>query len=198
MPSARSRVAPGAAAGRAAPGIRSTGPMRAAVVALALLTLASGCRVRRADRGAFHPLDIGSAVPSYAAPTLSGDTVRLGGAEAPTVVNVWATWCTSCAEEMATLTSLSREFEPRGVRVVGISVDDGSDTRVQRYVESHHIEFPIVHDPGHIIESRYALMGVPTTFVIGRDGRLVWRYTGNVQDALADAERAINSTLTAR
>ena len=99
---------------------------------------------------------------------------------------------------MATLASLNRQYRDRGVRVVGVSVDDGSDVRVQRFVEDHHVDFPIVHDPAHAVETLYDLVGVPTTFVIGRDGRLVWRYTGNVQDALADAERAINSTLTAQ
>ena len=67
----------------------------------------------------FRPLQTGDTVPHYASASLRGDTVRLGGAEAVTVLNVWATWCTSCREEMSDLEALSREFSPRGVRVVG-------------------------------------------------------------------------------
>ena len=96
---------------------------------------------------------------------------------------------------MAALGSFNRDFHDQGLRVVAVSIDDGSDTRVQRFVEEHHLAFPIVHDREHAIEGLYNLVGVPTTFVIGRDGRLVWRYTGNIQDALADARRAIASSL---
>jgi cytochrome c biogenesis protein CcmG, thiol:disulfide interchange protein DsbE len=156
-----------------------------------------GCTRRSDGDSAFRPLDVGAPVPTYAVRVLTGDTVHVGGLEAPTVLNVWATWCTSCAEEMGTLDSLARQFRGRGVRVVAVSVDDGDDTRVRRFVQGRYPDLTIAHDPAHAIERLYELVGVPTTFVIGRDGHLIWRYTGNINDDLTGARAAIDSTLAA-
>lgn len=161
----------------------------------ALLVAAAACTGARNDGAAFRPLAIGSPVPSYAARTLAGDTVHIGGAGAPTVLNVWATWCTSCREEMAALDSLKSSYAARGLRVIAVSVDDGSMERVRRFAESNHLAMTVAHDPGATIEQSYQLVGVPTTFVVGRDGKLVWRHTGNVTLVLDEARRAIDQAL---
>lgn len=145
--------------------------------------------------GAFHPLTVGAAVPAYAAPTLAGDSVHVGGAEPPTVLNVWATWCTSCQEEMEALDSLNREFGPRGVRVVAVSVDQGDIEKVRRYAESNHLEMTVAHDPASTINRSFAVVGVPTTFVIAPNGTLVWRHTGNITDVLGEARAAIDTAI---
>jgi peroxiredoxin len=144
---------------------------------------------------AFHPLSVGAEVPAYAAPTLAGDTVHVGGAEPATVLNVWATWCTSCQEEMGALDSLKREFEARGVRVVAVSVDQGDIERVRRFAAANHLTMTVAHDPASTINQSYAVVGVPTTFVIGRGGNLIWRHTGNITDVLDEARVAIDSAI---
>ena len=102
--------------------------MRGARAILAAACVVACGRTGSEGGAAFQPLAIGAAVPAYAAATLTGDTVRVGGNEEPTVLNVWATWCVACQEEMAALDSLSREFKSRGVRVIGVSVDEFDDT----------------------------------------------------------------------
>jgi peroxiredoxin len=160
----------------------------------ALAAVASCGRGGRApgDTEAFRPLDVGAPVPAYAALTLEGDTVRVGGASAgpPTVLNVWATWCTSCREEMSALDSLRREFKERGLRVVAVSVDGGNVERVRRFAASNHLGMVVAHDPEGSIERSFQVVGVPTTFVIDRAGKLVWRHTGNITDVLREAEAA--------
>jgi peroxiredoxin len=163
----------------------------------ALLFAATGCAKKQEQVAAFHPLDVGAPVPAYTAHTITGDTVHVGGAEVPTVLNVWATWCTSCEEEMAALDSLRREYGPRGVRVIAVSIDNGNDTRVKRFADANHLGMTIAHDPAADIEQSWAVVGVPTTFVVGRDGKLVWRHTGNITDVLGDAQSAINKAMGA-
>src|SRR5258707_835660 len=116
-----------------------------AIVWLAIV--AHACSKPSGDAGAFRPLDVGAPVPLYSARTLAGDTVHVGGAGSATVVNIWATWCTSCREEMAALDSLKREFSARGVSVVGVSVDEGDVEKVRRFAESNHLGFTVAHDP---------------------------------------------------
>ncbi len=147
------------------------------------------------DAGAFHPLVVGQAAPAYVAKSLTGQSVSVGGVEPPTVLNVWATWCQACSEEMGALDSLHREFASRGVRVIGVSVDDGGDSRVQRFVTSNHIGFTIAHDPTATIEQSYALVGVPTTFVISHDGKILWSHTGDIREVMDDARNAITAAI---
>lgn len=169
--------------------------MRRAILLLATAVAAAcaksdGARPEAAN-AAFKPLDIGAQVPAYAAATLTGDTVRVGGAESPTVLNVWATWCTSCQEEMAALDSLKREYSSRGLRVIAVSVDNGDISRVRRFAATNKLEMIVAHDPASAINQSFEVVGVPTTFVIGKDGRLLWRHTGNITEVMPDARASI-------
>lgn len=154
----------------------------------AALALSLACMGERG--GAFRPMAVGDVVGAYTVATLEGDTVRLGGAERLTVLNVWATWCTECREEMAELQALHTEFAPRGVRVVGVSVDKGDGSRVQQFTEQERLTFTIALDPDGRVQRLYQVVGVPETFVIGSDGRLLWRWIGNLRPAV-DSVRAV-------
>jgi peroxiredoxin len=137
-----------------------------------------------ADAGAFRPLEVGTAVPSIEVMTLAGDSVRIGAGEPLTLLNVWATWCTECREEMADLEGLKQEFAPRGLRVIGVSVDRAGTDRVRRFAETERLSFIVAHDPAQAVQQAYQIVGVPETLLIGRDGRLLWRVFGNIRSKL--------------
>ena len=128
---------------------------------------------------------IGSVLPDYRATTLTGDAVRLGGAGGPlTLVNVWATWCTSCKEEMQDLAAIHRDYATRGLRVVAVSVDAGSEALVRRFVQRESLPFPVVHDQAGLIQRQYHIVGVPTSYLMGADGRLLWQQVGGIHGNL--------------
>jgi thiol-disulfide isomerase/thioredoxin len=117
--------------------------------------------------------------------TLSGAPVELGGRGGPlTLVNVWATWCTSCREEMQDLAGIHRDYGPLGLRVVAVSVDAGSERLVRRVVESESLTFPVVHDQAGRIQKQYRVVGVPTNYLIGSDGRVLWQQVGGIHGNL--------------
>ena len=161
-----------------------------------------------ADGGAFRPLAVGETVPAYAAPVIggaAGDSVRIAGAggsgaasaaAAPlTLVNVWATWCTSCREEFADLERLHRDYAARGVRVVAVSVDESGDERVARFVRTEGATFTIAHDPEGRVQRLYQTVGVPESYLVSGDGRLLWRHGGALRGGAADAREAIDRAL---
>jgi len=142
--------------------------------------------------------DASRLLPAYRATALSGASVELGGhgSGAPvTLVNVWATWCTSCREEMQDLAAIDRDYAPRGLRVVAVSVDAGSETLVRRFVQREALTYPVVHDQAGTIQRQYNVVGVPTSYLIGTDGRVVWQQVGgihgNVPKVRAEVERAL-------
>jgi cytochrome c biogenesis protein CcmG/thiol:disulfide interchange protein DsbE len=156
---------------------------------VAAMALLAACG--RATADAARPMAVGDAVRAYDAATLRGDTVRVGGAGPLTLVNVWATWCTSCREEMADLEALHTEFAPRGLRVVAVSIDAGSPARVQRFVDRQRLSFVVAHDPEARIQKLYDVVGVPSSYLIGSDGRLLWQQVGGIHGAVKNVRAEV-------
>jgi thiol-disulfide isomerase/thioredoxin len=139
---------------------------------------------------------IGSPLPAYRATTLSGTSVELGGrGGALTLINVWATWCTSCREEMQDLAAIHRDYTPHGLRVVAVSVDAGSETLVRRFVQRESLPFPVVHDQAGTIQKEYRIVGVPTSYLIGADGRLLWQQVGGIHGNLPKVRVEVEKAL---
>lgn len=168
-----------------------TGDSARATAAAAAAGKAGGDASGDATRAAFKPLTVGDSAPAFSTVTLDGDSVHVGGANQPiTVVNIWATWCTSCREEMADLEALHREFGAHGVRVLAISVDANDVSRVREFVRRERLGFRVAHDPDGIVQGLYQVVGIPETFIVGANGRLLWKSVGNVHPAI-DSLRAV-------
>ena len=169
------------------------------MAALAAAALVGACRrsdsaAQPASDAAFRPLAVGDTVPAYVARTLRGDSVRIGAGEPLTLVNVWATWCTSCREEFATLEGVQRAYAPRGLRVVAVSVDLGHPERVASFAAAQGATFTIALDPQGRIQQQFQVVGVPSTYLVARDGRLLWAYTGELPDSVRSAvDRAMRA-----
>jgi thiol-disulfide isomerase/thioredoxin len=88
------------------------------------------------------------------------------------LVNFWASWCAECRPEMPVLERLHRELGRQGLAVVGINAREGAGT-VRRYATELGLTFPLVLDVEGRINAQYGVIGLPTTFVIGRNGRAV-------------------------
>ncbi|HEX2167144.1 MAG TPA: TlpA disulfide reductase family protein [Longimicrobiales bacterium] len=144
--------------------------------------------------GEFRPLEAGDPAPEYGAPTLAGDSLHLSSLQGrPVLLNVWATWCPPCREEMPALQKLHEQFGPRGLRVIGVSVDSrGAESTVRRFVEEGGYTFTILHDADDAVSGRFRTMGVPETFLIDSDGVVVRRWIGKfdplAEDVVADVE----------
>jgi len=162
--------------------------------AIAAVVATSAC-----DRG-FRPLEKGDAAPAYAAVSLSGDTVSLAHLRGHAVLlNVWATWCPPCRDEMPGFEQLSQTFRDSGLVVVGVSVDrGGSDSDVREFLTAHGVRFTIVRDPEERIARTFRTVGVPETFLVDRSGRIARRWIGQFDplspDVITDLRAALGPT----
>ena len=140
------------------------------------------------------PVTVGSQAPPLAAKTLDGTkrTKTLDDYKGKVVLlNVWATWCEPCKVEMPSIEKLHREFGPRGLAVVGVSVDDpGSEERIREYAKELGLTFELLHDPARTTTARYQITGYPETFIIGREGTIRKKFIG-AADWSSDANRAL-------
>jgi peroxiredoxin len=110
------------------------------------------------------------------------------------LVNIWATWCGPCREEIPSIQALYRDFAPRGFKVVAVSVDDaGKAAAVQQFMRGFGVTFDVLHDPAGDIQKAYQATAVPENFVIGPDG--VVRKKAYGQDWNAPENRALIARL---
>jgi len=127
----------------------------------------------------------------YSARTLAGDSVRIGSGERLTLVDVFATWCTTCKTEFADLETLSHQFGDRGLRVIAVAVDDAPTEHVRRFVEARHTTFPVVHDSSGRVTRAFATVGVPENYLVDAAGRVIWHHGGEIAMALTGLRRII-------
>ncbi|MGV3708064.1 MAG: TlpA family protein disulfide reductase [Gemmatimonas sp.] len=149
-----------------------------------------------ATSGAYKALKVGDQAPLYEMPTLAGDSVHIGKASQPvTVMNVWATWCVSCREEMQDLQGLQNDYKAKGVRVVGVSVDEIDTPRVRRFIERDKLSFTIVHDQQGRVQPLYQVSGIPNTFIVDGNGRILWKSIGNLHGVVDSLRRVLDAAV---
>ena len=116
--------------------------------------------------------------PDFEAPDLAGHTIRLSGLRGRVVLlNLWATWCPPCREEMPSMQEVYTKLRDRGLVLLAVSEDEERDT-VPHFVEEMKLSFPVLLDPQHEVGDRYGVWGYPETFVIDRNGFVVERVIG--------------------
>jgi peroxiredoxin len=127
--------------------------------------------------------EIGQPAPDYRAVTLDGDSVSLGQSRGRVVLlNVWATWCHPCREEIPVLQALHERHASRGLELVGVSVDArGEEETIREFARDFRMTYPLWLDPDERVQSTFLAIGVPATFLIDRQGALRWRHVGPVR-----------------
>lgn len=125
---------------------------------------------------------VGAPAPAYAASTIDGAPISLADHAGDVVLlNVWATWCKPCREEIPALDSLYREFRDRGFVVAGVSIDVIDDTaRIRRFARELGATYPLWLDPDDRVSSSFRAIGVPSTYLVDRNGILRWKKMGAV------------------
>ena len=95
------------------------------------------------------------------------------------MVNVFAGWCVACQDEIAELKHAEQVLGRHGGEVVGVTYQDSSSD-AQGYMEKYGLHYPVLLDPGDNFVAPYGVNGVPETFIIGRDGRVLAANTGQM------------------
>jgi peroxiredoxin len=109
------------------------------------------------------------------------------------VVDFWATWCGPCIAEIPGYTALQKKYGKDGLVIVGASVDQKGPAHVKAFAEKNQIGYTLVMADEAVIEAFGGFNAIPTTFLIGRDGRIVHKKTGSM--AHEDYEKLVLQAL---
>ena len=141
--------------------------------------------------------DVGSTMPEYAALNLDGSKFDLAAKRDKVVlVNVWATWCGPCRYEIPELQMLHERYSPRGLEVVGVSVDESGVESVREFVaEQKKMTYPVVLDAEGKITNLLDTSVLPTSVLVDRSGKIVWKKYGAIMPDDAELKKAIEGAV---
>ena len=161
------------------------------IVVVAALVLGAAALTHFA--GDVAGVEVGARAPEFNVTSIAtGDSVSLREAYAGkvTLVNIWATWCIPCREEMPSMEKLYTDLAPRGFAIAAVSIDEAPAEDVRAFAEELGLTFDILHDRSTRIQQAYQTTGVPESFLLNREGVIVKRVIG-AHDWSSPANRAL-------
>lgn len=146
---------------------------------LALLLSFFTSAVLCAPSSALTPL-IGNPAAPLVLKDPKGVTIDLARYRGQVVlVNFWATWCEPCRQEMPSIQRLRERLAGKPFTVLAVNVDE-PDSRVRQFLAKTQLELPVLLDPGKTVTRAWAVRVLPTTFLVGPDGRARYRLVGDI------------------
>ncbi len=141
---------------------------------------------------------IGKAAPDFELETLEGEPFKLSDSRGKEVVvlDFWATWCGPCIKAMPSVMAAVDEFEGKGVRLVAVNQQEAAG-KVSKFLEAKgwDLQVALDDDARSPVSSKFGVTGIPTTFIIGKDGKVSMVHSGfspGLKDQLVeDIKRAL-------
>ena len=124
--------------------------------------------------------EVGYLAPDFTLPSLDGQTVRLSDfrGKKAILLNFWATWCAPCRLEMPTIDKAYQEYKSRGLEILAVSLDAGSNSVVKNFMDELSLSFPALLDPDMEVLRLYRQFSIPATFLIDKQGIVRHRELG--------------------
>ena len=137
--------------------------------------------------------------PAFQLQDLNGNDVSLDAYRGKVIlVHFWATFCIPCLGEMPVLESLWQQYGGEGLVILGIAGDRGNTEIVREFAEKTGVSFPVVHDSDGRVRNQYEVAGLPTSYLVGRDGKISGRAVGTRSWNEPGGREVIETLLAAR
>lgn len=126
--------------------------------------------------------------PSITLTDLHGRTFKASDYKGKVVlVNFWAAWCAPCAEEIPQFVILQNKLREQGLQIIGVSVED-DESELRDFCRRNNVNYPIIPGDSHVAEAFGGILGLPSTILIGKDGRIYKKYSGATDFGLLERD----------
>ena len=134
--------------------------------------------------------------PNFILETLDGDTLNLKDFKGKAILlNFWATWCVPCKDELPSMQKLYESLRFDGFEIIAISIDRENKEKIKKYVKKYSLTFPVLLDPSQKVRKNYYIMGLPTSYLIGSDGKLKGFISGARNWGSADSKNMFSDLI---
>jgi peroxiredoxin len=149
----------------------------------------------------------GQLAPDFQLSSLDGQRVKLSSYRGKAVLlNFWASWCGPCKIEMPWFAELQQRYHQQGLEVIGVSVDTEGKDKIAQFVKEMNVNYTILLGTDEVSDTYGGVQGLPTTFYIDRNGKIVKQVAGlisqeeiedNVKRALQDPVQSAKAASSA-
>ena len=141
-------------------------------------------------------IESGIPAPDFTFPGLDGKMVSLSDYKGKVVlVNIWATWCPPCVDEMPSMEKLYRKFKGENFEILAVSIDEPGPKAVAPFMEKTRLTFPALIDSKGAIKPVYRISGIPESFIIDKHGILIKKIVGPLDWASPKVFRFFSSLI---
>ncbi len=142
-------------------------------------------------------LRAGRPLPEMQFTDLNGETVKIGGAQDKVyLVDFWATWCAPCRQSMPFFQELHEEFGKRGLEVVGIALESGTEQEVRAFIKPLGITYRVVvPEDENAVRNLYRVEMFPTLYIVDQTGTIRYAETGFSNDLREEIRRVVEQLL---
>ena len=165
-------------------------------IAIALLAVVITPALALAQRSDPKTL-IGKPAPTFALQTVQGKDMNLAKERGNVVVlDFWATWCPPCRESLPGLQKLhaDKDLAEKGLKVYAVNLRETKE-EAKQYLDGNNLTFTVPLDKLGAVAQKYLVSGIPTTVVVGRDGKVKAAFVGFGQGSEERLHEAINKAL---
>ena len=150
---------------------------------LAFAVLTSACAADAAPQGDQETPANAELAPLFSVPTASGEEFSLAEHQAtdgrPVFLNLWASWCFPCREEMPAINAASEQFTD--IKFIGVAIQD-SRPDAEAFAEEINVTYTIGFDTQNAVDADYSPLGLPASYIISSDGVILERIFGKVTE----------------
>jgi thiol-disulfide isomerase/thioredoxin len=134
-------------------------------------------------------------IPELTMTTLEGKTITTRDlAGKVVIVNFWATWCAPCRAEIPDLVKLQTQYKDQLV-IIGVLSEDEPGPHVSRFAADYKINYPVVPETKELLAAFPGIYALPTTFMVGPDGRMMQKHIGQIRPAQIELETRVLAKL---
>jgi len=147
--------------------------------------------VTDAERAPSAGVRPGDKAPDFRLTKIGGGEVSLSDYRGKVVLlNFWATWCPPCREEMPLFKDVYKKYRDNGFEIIAVSTDASTDV-VKDFISEYSIKFVVLHDREGKLSSLYGIQGLPTSFLIDREGIVVKVRLGEYKEIEKDLKKVL-------
>jgi len=147
--------------------------------------------------GVSQALELGTKAPDFELSGPQGNVKLSSTAGSVVYVDFWASWCGPCKQSFGWMNEMQEKYKAKGFKIIGVNLD-GKSEDAKKFLAQNPAKFTVVFDEKGTLPKVYGVKGMPTSFLIGKNGKIVFQHLGFSAADSGNLEKEIKAALEAK